>query len=164
MNLKHFLSISSLTLSMALVAHAAESKVTLTDVHNCCKSCANGINKAVNSVPGATATIEKSTVTITAKSEADVKKATAALVKAGYFGTGAEVASASDAKVKSATVSGVHLCCGKCVDAFNKAAKEGGATTTDATKGAASVKVEGDFSHKDLQTALNKNGFAGSIK
>jgi periplasmic mercuric ion binding protein len=148
---------------MAFAAHA-ESKVTLTDVHNCCKSCANGITKAVTSVPGATATIDKSTITITAKSDADATKATAALLKAGYYGSGATAGTASEGKVKSATVTGVHLCCGKCVDAFNKAAKSGGATTTDATKGAASVKVEGDFSPKDLLAALNKGGFNGDVK
>jgi copper chaperone CopZ len=165
MNLKLLLTVSSFTLAVALSAHA-DSTVTLTDVHNCCKSCTNGITKAVSSVPGATATIgtEKTTVTITAKSDADAKKATAALLKAGYFGSGAEAGTASDAKVKSATVTGVHLCCGKCVDAFNKAVKEAGATGSDATKGAKTVKVEGDFSPKDLLAAMNKNGFNGEVK
>jgi len=163
MNLKHLLSISSISFAMAFAAHA-ESKVTLTDVHNCCKSCANGITKAVTSVPGATATIDKSTITITAKDDADATKATAALLKAGYYGAGAPAGTASEGKVKSATVSGVHLCCGKCVDAFNKAAKAGGATTTNAAKGSASVKVEGDFSPKDLLAALNKGGFNGEVK
>lgn len=163
MNLKHLLSISSLSFVMALSAHA-EATVTLTGVHNCCKSCDNGITKAITSVPGATVVTDKSKITITAKSEADATKATAALLKAGYFGEGAKAGTASEAKVKSATVTGVHLCCGKCVDAFNKAAKEGGGTTTDATKGAKSVKVEGDFSPKDLLAALNKNGFNGEVK
>ncbi len=163
MNLKHLLSISSISFAMVLCANA-ESTVTVTGVHNCCKSCATGITKAVTSVPGATATIDKSTVTISAKSDADAKKAAAALVKAGYYGSGAEApAPASDAKVKSASVSGVHLCCGKCVTAFNEAVTEVGAKS-DATKGAKSVKVEGDFSPKDLQTAMNKHGFNGEIK
>lgn len=163
MNLKYLLSIPSLTLVLALSLHA-EATVTLTGVHNCCKSCATGITKAVESVPGAKATADKSTVTITAKTQADATKATAALLKAGYFGEGAKAGTASDAKVKSATVSGVHLCCGKCVDAFNKAATAGGATKTDATKGAKSVTVEGDFSPKDLLAALNKSGFNAEVK
>jgi copper chaperone CopZ len=159
---KFFLTITSLTFAFALSAHA-EATVTLTGVHNCCKSCANGITKAVESVPGAKATAEKDKVTITAKTQADATKATAALLKAGYYGEGAKAGTASDAKVKSATVTGVHLCCGKCVTAFNNAAKEVGATS-DATKGAKSVKVEGDFSPKDLLAALNKNGFNGEVK
>ena len=163
MNLKLILSISSITFALALGANA-DSTVTLKGVHNCCKSCANGITKAVTSVSGATVALDKSTITITAKSEADATKATAALLKAGYFGEGATAGTASDAKVKSAKVSGVHLCCGKCVDAFNKAAKAGGATKTDATKGAKTVTVEGDFSAKDLLAALNKEGFNGEVK
>src|ERR1700712_5599332 len=65
MNLKLILSISSVSLAMVLCANA-EATATLTDVHNCCKSCDNGIKKAVSSVPGATATTDKGTVTITA--------------------------------------------------------------------------------------------------
>jgi len=146
------------------VAARAESSITLTGVHNCCKGCANGISKAVTSVAGATCTADKGTVTITAKSAADAKKAVAALLDAGYFGEGATAPTASAAKAKSITVSGVHLCCGKCVDAFNKAATAGGATKTDAVKGAKSVIVEGDLSPKDLLAALNKGGFNGKLK
>lgn len=161
---KFFLTITSLTFALALSANA-ESTVTLTGVHNCCKSCTTGISKAVESVPGAKATADKGTVTITAKTQADATKATAALLKAGYYGEGgsAKAATASDGKVKSATVTGVHLCCGKCVTAFNDAVKTVGGTS-DATKGAKSVKVEGDFSPKDLLAALNKGGFNGEVK
>lgn len=165
MKLHHLLTISSITLLTAVAAHA-EATVTLTGVHNCCKSCDKGIKEAVSSVPGATAAVDKTTVTITAKSEADAKSATAALLKAGYYGDGAAATNtASDAKVKSATVTGVHLCCGKCVTAFNKAAKSvSGVTSTDAAKGAKSVKVEGDFSPKELLAALNKSGLNGDVK
>ncbi len=159
---KFFLSITSLTFALALSANA-ESTVTLTGVHNCCKSCTTGIEKAVSSVPGAKATADKDKVTITAKSQADATKATAALLKAGYYGEGAKAGTASEAKVKSANVTGVHLCCGKCVTAFNEAVKAVGGTS-DATKGAKSVKVEGDFSPKDLLAALNKGGFNGEVK
>ena len=158
--------ITSLVITLALGLSArAESTATLTGVHNCCKSCDKGIVGAVAKVSGATATTDKSTVTITAANEADVKKATASLVAAGYFGAGAEAPAVTDAKVTGATVSGVHLCCGKCVDAFNKAATAtAGVKGTDATKGAASVKVEGSFSTKEFATNLNKAGFSGTIK
>ena len=156
--------ITLLSVVAVAVAARAESTVTLTGVHNCCKSCTTGISKAVTSVDGATCTADKGTVTITAKSETDARKAVAALLDAGYFGEGAKAGTASAAKAKSVTVAGVHLCCGKCVDAFNKAATEAGATKTDAVKGAKSVIVDGDLSPKELLAALNKGGFNGKVK
>ena len=153
-------------LTLAVTARA-ESTVTLTGVHNCCKSCANGITKAVTSVKGATAACDKGTVTITAKTQTDAKKAATALLAAGYFGEGAPAPSASAAsaaKTKSVTVEGPHLCCGKCVKDFNEAVKAGGATGTNAAKGATSVIVDGDVSPKDVLAALNKAGFNGKVK
>lgn len=150
--------------AVALAARA-ESTLTLTGVHNCCKKCDNGIIDAITKA-GASAKTEKGTVTITAKDEAGAKKAAAALADAGYFGKGAEAASGlSDAKVKSITVTGAHLCCGKCADAFNKAAMSAsGVTKSAAAKGDTSVTVEGDFSAKDLIAALNKGGFNAKVK
>jgi periplasmic mercuric ion binding protein len=159
---------TSLTTLLSVVAFAvaarAESSVTLTGVHNCCKSCTTGIAKAVGTVKGASATCDKGTVTVTAKTATDAKKAVAALLDAGYYGEGAKAQTASDGKVKSVTVTGVHLCCGKCVTAFNEAATAGGATKTDAVKGAASVTIEGDVSPSQILTALNKGGFNGKVK
>jgi hypothetical protein len=164
MKIKLITSFTVLTLALGLGARA-ESTLTLTGVHNCCKSCDKGIVAAVAKVSGASATTDKTTVTITAANEADAKKAAASLVAAGYFGAGAEAPAVTDAKVKSATVSGVHLCCGKCVDAFNKAATAtAGVKSTDATKNAESVKVEGEFSTKEFAANLNKAGFSGTIK
>ncbi len=156
--------ITLLSVIAVAVGARAESSVTLTGVHNCCKSCTTGISKAVTSVAGATCTADKGNITITAKSDADAKKAVAALLDAGYFGEGATAGAASEVKAKSVTVEGVHLCCGKCVTAFNKAATAIGATKTDAVKGAKSVTVDGDISPKELLTALNKGGFNGKVK
>lgn len=146
----------------------AESKVTLTGVHNCCKSCTKGIEKAVTSVSGATAAVEKDSVTITAGSAADVQKATDALIAAGYTGSTSDASvkvtpgSAPDEKVSALTVSGVHLCCGKCVTAVEKAALAvSGVKSHNATKGAESFKVEGEFNAKDLMASLAKAGFTG---
>ncbi|MCE9520498.1 MAG: hypothetical protein K8R87_13205 [Verrucomicrobia bacterium] len=156
--------ITLLAIFAVTFAARAESSVTLTGVHNCCKGCANGITKAVTSVAGATCTADKGSVTITAKSEADAKMAVTALLDAGYFGEGATAGTASEVKAKSVTVEGVHLCCGKCVTAFNKAATAAGATKTNAVKDAKSVTVEGDLSPKELLTALNKGGLNGKVK
>ena len=162
--MKFITALSVVTLALTLTVRA-ESTVKLTGVHNCCKKCENGITGAVAKISGASATAVKDTVTITAKDDADAKKAVASLVEAGYFGAGAEAPAVTDSKVKSVTIDGVHLCCGKCVDAFNKAATAtAGVTKTDAAKGATSVKVEGDFSTKEFLAALNKGGFSGKLK
>jgi periplasmic mercuric ion binding protein len=147
------------------IAARAEATLKLTGVHNCCKKCTTGITDAITKA-GATVTIDKGDVTISAKDEAGAKKAASALVAAGYFGNGSEAPTGlSDAKAKSVTVEGAHLCCGKCVDAFNKAAMSApGVTKTNAAKGATSVTVEGDVSPKDLIAALNKGGFNGRVK
>ena len=163
---KNILLTAFVTLSLSLAARA-DSTLTLKGVHNCCGKCDKGIVAAVAKVDGATAKTNKGEVTITAKSEADAKKAFESLKAAGYYGTGAgdEAPAADAAKVTSATVDGVHLCCGKCVDAANKAAMAAaGVTKSSAAKGDTSFKVEGNFSKSDLLAALRKCGLNGEIK
>ncbi|HEY2587020.1 MAG TPA: cation transporter [Tepidisphaeraceae bacterium] len=159
-----------LVLVVALASVAmAEEKVTLSDVHNCCKSCTKGIQKAVGTVPGVKADVEKSTVVLTGGSDADLQKAVDAITAAGYTGASdkadvkVKTASAADEQVKSLTVSGVHLCCGKCVKAVESAVKAvPGVKSDTATKGAKSFEVTGDFNAKVLMDALAKAGFTGT--
>lgn len=160
------LTTTLVALSLGLSVQA-ESTVKISGVHNCCKKCDDGILNAVKTVEGASATTDKGDVTITAKDEETARKAVAALLTAGYAGKGA--ASTEEAKaahVKSATVSGVHLCCGKCVTAAEKAVKGvKGVTKVDGlAKGASTFTVEGKFTQKDLVAGLNKGGFNGSVK
>ena len=151
-------------LMIAVTSAQAESTLTLSGVHNCCGSCAKGITKAITGA-GATAEIDGTTVVITAKSDNAAKKAIEALLEAGYYGEGATAPEVSDKKVTAAKVGGVHLCCGKCVTAVEKAVKSvAGVSSHDATKGAESFTVEGDFSTKELAAALNKAGFSGNIE
>ena len=162
------MKLTTLTLVLSCLALSisaqAESTVKLTGVHNCCGSCEKGIKAAVAKVEGATVVAVKGDVTITAKDEATAQKAAASLVAGGYAGAESTVPAVTDAKVKSATVTGVHLCCGKCVTAVEKAVKSvPGAATHTATKGAKSFTVEGDFSTAALSAALKKGGFSGSI-
>lgn len=164
--------LSAAVVAFATNTRAADSTITLTGVHNCCKSCANGIEKAVTSVKGATASCDGKTVTITAKNSTDAKKAAAALLAAGYYGDGAPASPGSAnptaapgaAKAKSVTVEGPHLCCGKCVTAFNDAVKSAGASGSNAAKGSKSVTVEGEVSPQEIHAALNKAGFNGKVK
>lgn len=155
----------SIGLLAALPSVQAESSIKLQGVHNCCKSCEKGINSAIAKVSGATAEVDGKTVTVKAGDEATAKKAVNSLLEGGYFGTGATAPAIQDAKVKSATVDGLHLCCGKCVTAAEKAILSvPGVTAHNAEKGSKSVKIDGDFSTAALQKALNEAGFNGAIK
>lgn len=147
----------------------AEEKVTLTDVHNCCKKCTAGLKKAVDSAPGVTADIKKTTIVLTAATDADLQKAVDAITAAGYAGVSdnpevkVPVADAPDEQVTSLTITGTHLCCGSCVKAVEKAVKSvPGVQSDTATKGAESFKVEGNFNAKALMAALAKVGFTGT--
>jgi copper chaperone CopZ len=157
-----------IVLSLAAFSFA-EEKVTLTDVHNCCKSCVKGLNKAVATAPGVKAEINTSTIVLTGDNKADVQKAVDAIIAAGYTGTtdSSDVkvtpGTAPDEKVTSLTITGTHLCCGKCVKAVDGAVKSvPGVTGDTATKGADSFKVEGDFNGKAVMEALAKAGFTGT--
>ncbi|MEQ1750039.1 MAG: cation transporter [Prosthecobacter sp.] len=153
------------------LASAADTTVTLSGVHNCCKSCTNGITKAATSVKDVTVTAEGGTVKVTAKSKASAKKAVEAINAAGYFGTSdAEASTTTSAtkpakKLTEATVSGAHLCCGKCVKAMTDAVKSvAGVTETNIVSKESTFTVKGDFTESDLLTAMNKAGFTGEVK
>ena len=78
---------AGLWLSLAALA-AAETKVEVSGLHNCCGACLKGITKAVTSA-GAEAQIGAGddTVTITAPDKATAQKAVDNLAAAGYHGT-----------------------------------------------------------------------------
>ncbi|NJM55543.1 MAG: hypothetical protein HC841_06175 [Verrucomicrobiae bacterium] len=167
--MKRILLAAALIISLAGAA-AAETTATLGNVHLCCKACVNGVTKAVGKVSGVTATcdMKAGTVQLSAADAAAVQKAVDAIVAAGYFGTsdGAVVvkdnSGAKDAKISSLKVSGVHLCCGKCVSAVDDAVKGvKGVSAHTAEKGSESFTVTGDFNAKELFAALHKAGFAG---
>jgi copper chaperone CopZ len=165
-------SLVVLTVCLALSwvgAAPAETTVVLKGVHLCCGACLSGVAKAVKSVEGATAKCDRQakTVTITAPDDKTAQKAVDALAAAGYYGKSdsKEVAikadnSAPTGKVKKATVSGVHNCCGSCCRALKAAVKKVDGVTGDTAKPKAdSFEVTGDFEVGDLIKALNSAGF-----
>lgn len=163
----------SLLFLSASLAHA-ETTITLEGVHNCCQGCTNGIVKSASDLKDVTVTAEDETVTITAKSKAQAKKAIEALLAAGYYGksseTSAEAAAPSSGLPKvekplnSATVSSVHLCCQKCVNAMTSAVKSvPGVASYDIANKSKTFTVQGDFKESDLITAMNKAGFHGTV-
>jgi copper chaperone CopZ len=160
-------------LALPAAALAAEVSAEITDVHLCCKGCVNGVEKAIADVAGAKAAVDADAgkVTLTGPDAATVQKAADALVAGGYFGKSSDghvklkaVTGAKGQKVQSLQIEGVHLCCGKCVKAVDQAVKSvPGVTTQNATKGAKTFEVSGDFNDKDVFAALQKEGFSGKV-
>lgn len=171
--MKRILSLASLLFIVSGSAWAADANVKLSNVHLCCNSCVKGVEKAVTSVAGATAQCDKDagTVTITAPDAAGTQKAVEAFVAAGYFGSSSDTSikvkahsGVKKGKVQSLKVSGVHLCCTKCVTGLNEAVtKVAGVKGTTAAKGAETFEITGDFDGREAMTALNKAGFAGKV-
>jgi len=160
---------ASLLLLVAGISQA-ETTVTLEGVHNCCKSCTNGIVKAGTSVKDVTVTAEGKTVTVVAKTKMGAKKAVEAIMEAGYYGTPSETAETASApktekKLTDVTVTGAHLCCQKCVNAMTDAVKAvPGVKEYDIQNKAKSFTVKGDFTEADLIASMNKAGFHGTVK
>ena len=68
-------------------------------------------------------------------------------------------------KVKTLDISGVHLCCGSCVKAVDKAVKAVPGVTADSgiAKYDKAFTVTGDFNDKDVMDALQKAGLTGKV-
>jgi periplasmic mercuric ion binding protein len=153
---------------------SADVSVKLSDVHLCCGACVKGVDKALAPVGGASAKSdrESETVTITAPDKATAQKAVDALVTAGYFGKSSDAGikvnastGATAAKVTSLNVSGVHLCCNKCVTVVKEAlSKVPGVKASTAKKDAPTFQVTGDFKPTDVFSALHDVGLTGKAK
>ena len=168
MNLKFPALLFSIALAPAALADVS---VTLSNVHLCCNSCVKGVDKATATVVGAAAQSDRKadTVTITAPDKATAQKAVDALVAAGYFGVSSDPSikvdassGAKDGMIESLTVTGVHLCCAKCVDAVSDALeKVPGVKANTATKSAVSFEVTGNIEAKAVFAALHDAGLTG---
>ena len=164
---------ASIMIALALTcsARAAEVSTKLSDVHLCCPSCVKGVQAATAKVTGVTVAADKETgtVSLTGPDTATVQKAADALVAAGYFGkssnSGIKISADTGAKgqkVQTLKVEGVHLCCGKCVTAVDKAVKSvPGVKSDTAAKDAESFEVTGDFNDNEVFAALQKAGLTG---
>ena len=165
----------SLAAAFAVVftSAATDVSVKLSDVHICCQSCVNGAKKVIGTVSGAKGDVNQDdeTITITAADKMTVQKTVDALTAAGFFGKSSDASIKVDAstgaknvKVKSVTVSDLHLCCQKCVNAVDKVVRSvPGATAQTAVKNAKTFEVTGDFNDKDLMDAFQKAGLTGKI-
>jgi len=169
--MKKIFILAAILLAAGRPVLAAETSVKLSGVHLCCNSCVKGVDKALSNVTGATAQSDKEagTVTINTPDKAAAQKAVDALVAAGYFGVSSDPAikvdsrsGAKKGKVQSLKVTGVHLCCNKCVKSVSDALSTvDGVKGNTAAKGAESFEVTGDFNATDAFVALNKAGLSG---
>ena len=169
--MKNILTLASILVAFAWSAQAADTSIKLSNVHLCCNGCIKGVDKALSGVTGAKAQSDKDagTVTINAPNKATAQKAVDALVAAGYFGVSSDPAvkvpansGAKNGKVQTLKVTGVHLCCNKCVTTVTDAlSKVPGVKGNTAAKGAESFEVTGDFNGKNAFAELNKAGLSG---
>jgi len=167
--------LASITTALVLTfsARAADVKSTISEVHLCCQGCVKGVDKALGGIKGLSAAVDQDaeTVTLTGPDAATVQKGADALVAAGYFGksTNAGIKMSSDTgakgeKVQTLKLEGVHLCCGKCVTAVDKAVKSvAGVKEHTAKKNAQSFEVTGDFNDKEVVEALQNHGLTGKV-
>ena len=165
--MKKFLSLIIVSVFATTLALAAEDSVTLSGVHLCCGGCVKGVEKAAAKVEGASVSCDAKAGTVTVKGEkAAVKKAVAAIGKAGYYGESSAKDAAihnpgakSQAKVTNLTVQGSHLCCGKCIKAVDKALEGvSGVEGHTASKGAKTYEIRGTFIQADAIKALQDAG------
>ena len=169
--MKNIFTLASILVAFGCSVQAADTSVKLSNVHLCCNNCVKGVDKALSGVTGAKAQSDKDagTVTIKAPDKATAQKAVDALLAAGYFGISSDPAikvasnsGAKNGKVQSLKVTGMHLCCNKCVTTVTDAlSKVPGVKGNSAAKGAESFEITGDFNAKDAFAELNKAGLSG---
>jgi len=152
----------------------AETKVEVTNVHLCCPQCVKGVGAALKGVEGVTGKCDQKgkTVTITAADDATAQKGIEALAAAGFHGrleTNAvhfpRDSGATEGKVSSLTLTGVHNCCGACNKAIKSVLKKVSGVTGDTVKAKAeSFEVTGDFEARELVRELHAAGFHVKVK
>ncbi len=175
MRFVHWLMLPALCVGLTLAGSArAEVKVELKGVHLCCGNCVKSAGAILKNVEGVKGKCDQKakTITITAPDAKTAQKAVDALAAGGFHGnTGQkEIAVKDDSgavkgKVKNATVTGIHNCCGNCNKAIQAAvAKVPGAQGNTAKAKANTFEVTGDFDAAELVKALNAAGFHVKVK
>jgi copper chaperone CopZ len=115
--------------------------------------------------------MENGSIALTAADDSAARKALDALAAAGFYGTSDRqnlamkpLGEAPKGKLRRATVSGIHNCCGPCAAAIKGAiATVDGVTDDTAEPGATTFEVTGDFHAAALIAALNAAGFSARV-
>lgn len=165
------LFLASLTLLAAAPAYSGT--VNVKGPHLCCGSCQTIADAALSEVDGVSAiSCDLNTKVISYKADSDKSAAAGikALAGAGFFGVASHdkkplkypVSGAKKgAKANTILLLGVHLCCGACVAASQKALEDvKGVRLIDIDRNEKTVKLTGDsIGVPEAIAALNKAGF-----
>ena len=172
--MKKIFTTLGMALALTLSTRAADTTVTLSDVHICCGGCVKTIDKTVATIPGLTdkADQDGGTIALTGPDTATLQKGVDALVADGFYGKSSDAGitvtsdtGAKNEKMTSMTIEHLHLCCGHCVKSVNEILSGvPGVTGNTAAKGAKSFDVTGNFNDKDVFDALQKGGLTGHEK
>jgi periplasmic mercuric ion binding protein len=152
---------------------AAETKVTVSDTHLCCRQCVQAVDATLKDMPGVkhTANQGAKTIEIVADSDEAAQKAIDALATAGFYGKlnndklKYKPVAADDASVEKLEVSGLHNCCGQCTTAIKKAVSSVSGVKEPTLKAReTSFAVEGKFKPGEVVKALLDAGFYVQVK
>lgn len=144
--------------------------VMLHEMHLCCSACGKRVEEVVAEMEGVKVDIDRKegVVTLDAPGKKAAQDAVNAMVDAGFFGSSDshdvdfKGKGAKAEKVKSVTVTGVHLCCKGCVTAADKAISSvEGVEDHTAKNKAESFEITGDFSPNEVLRNLRKAGMNG---
>ena len=151
----------------------AETTVTISKTHLCCRACVNAVGSALADAKGVKAECnqKESTIKLTADTDEVAQKAIDTLAKAGFYGTldsdkfKFKAVEASKDKVGRLELVDVHNCCGACNTAIVKAVNAvTGVKANTAKAKQTSFVFEGEFVAADVIKALRDAGFHANVK
>lgn len=153
--------------------------VNVKGVHLCCGACVRDVNDALTDIKGVSdvaANRDAKIVTFTAADEDAAKAGVKALAEAGFHGKATHGDDPlplppagkfkKGAKAPKIVFSGVHLCCGGCVNGAKEAMEEvKGVASIEVDRTGSKVTLSGDeIDIAEAVKALNDGGFHGTIE
>ena len=173
MRVVYVFALSFVVLLVAMPVAKAETKVTISKTHLCCKACVDAVEKALADVKGVKHESNQSegTIKLTAENDEVAQKAIDVLAKTGFHGKldndklKYKPVAAPKGKVTRLELEDIHNCCGACTKAIKKAVGEVAGVKSDSAKAKeSSFVVEGDFVATEVVDSLLKAGFHVQVK
>lgn len=152
---------------------ATADEVTVENVHLCCGRCLKDAKDALTGVEGVSKirvnkTEERILFEATGKDAAHA--ALKSLAKSGFYGKpsldGPDFKVEKDAKRDSVSITGLHLCCGGCINGAKDAlAQVAGVEGTEVAAKQGKITLSGkDIQLAGVLKALHEAGFHGEVK
>lgn len=148
------------------------TSVILSGAHVCCSKCQKRIEKAVERYDDIKLVFDKGagTVTFNGESGQAVEDALFKVHEAGFYGSTDHARlkmkkpGGSKKEVEELSVSGMHVCCGKCEKAIKSAFKDvKGIESHTMEKGKSTFAVKGEISAAEINKALNGVGLNARV-